>query len=217
MSEPTIKPVGRMKLTTTIDVTLKAGQNNCEMPRMRAIRAEKERKATSAALYAQIGTQIGCYAALSDDESKGARVTCHRPYEMQPLDNDNLSGSFKFPRDEVAAFLGVDDSTDRIHWVYTQAKAERTGVKQSKPGWRKVKDKETGEVSRVRKVVKNVAAYDTRPTITIEVMPVGDIDPQVKRVRELEACLVMWLDEASAPTRSTLPLFTRRLLGMVTT
>jgi hypothetical protein len=211
-----------MKLTTTIDVTLKAGQNNCEMPRVRAIRAEKERLATWGALCDALPRQGGRLDALAAEPLMGARVTCHRPYEMQPLDNDNLSGSFKFPRDEVARFLGVDDSTDRIHWIYTQTKAERTGVKQSKPGWRKVKDKETGVVTKVRKVVKNVAAYDTRPTITIEVMPVADIDPQVKRIRELEA-QVSSLTRLSADRQKEVDWLkhqlkeARCLLGMVTT
>jgi hypothetical protein len=208
-----------MKLMTTIDVTLKAGQNNCEMPRVRAIRAEKEREATKHALWQR------CHDitphVLHDRPDLGARVTFHRPYEQRPLDNDNLSGACKYPRDEVAAFLGLDDSTDRIHWIHTQSAAPRTGVKQSKPGWKKVKDKKTGEVTRVRKVVKNVAAYDTRPTITIEVMPVGDIDPQVKRVRELEEALDRWavfyVAALQGDQNHDLVQHTRRLLGMVTT
>jgi hypothetical protein len=84
-----------------------------------------------------------------------------------------------------------------------------------------VKDKKTGEVTRVRKVVKNVAAYDTRPTITIEVMPVGDIDPQVKRVRELEEALDRWavfyVAALQGDQNHDLVQHTRRLLGMVTT
>ncbi len=182
-----------MKLTTTIDVTLKAGQNNCERPLIRSLRAEKERKATWSALCESLTHSADMRIdALMHDAAVGARVSFHRPYEQRPLDNDNLSGSFKYPRDEVARFLGLDDATDRIHWIYTQSKAERTGTKQSKPGWRNVKDKETGITTKVRKAVKGIAAYDTRPTVTIEVLPVQDIDPQAKRVRELEACLDKW-------------------------
>jgi hypothetical protein len=89
-------------------------------------------------------------------------------------------------RDEVAAFLGVDDRSDRIHWVYTQEKG------------------------------KNL-----KPTITIEVMPVGDIDPQAKRVRELEAMLDRWVTFARCVLGThdghDIVTSTRRLLGMVTT
>jgi hypothetical protein len=116
----------------------------------------------------------------------GARVTLMRPIARIPLDTDNLSGAFKGVRDEVAAFLGVDDRSDRIHWVYTQEKGK--GLK---------------------------------PTVTIEVLPVGDIDPQVKRVRELEAQLDRWLTFGVVALGTAedhdIVTSTRRLLGMVTT
>jgi hypothetical protein len=101
-----------------------------------------------------------------------------RPIARIPLDSDNLSGAFKGVRDEVASFLGVDDRSDRIHWVYTQEKGK--GLK---------------------------------PTVTIEVMPVADIDPQVKRVRELERIIAHIEDEGCADCRAMVA----RLLGMVTT
>lgn len=172
-----------MKLTTTIDVQLISKANAREHRRVRDQRIIKEREATTFALH--LADKL---ATLSFEQ--GARVTLSRPYHETPLDDDNIRAAFKAVRDAVAEFLGVDDGEERLHFIYQQTKAVRTGVKQSKPGWKKVKDKETGEVTRVRKVVKNVAAYDTRPTVTIEVMPVQDIDPQVKRVRELEAEVV---------------------------
>jgi len=168
-----------MKLTTTIDVQLISKANAREHRRVRDQRIIKEREATTFALH--LADKL---ATLSFEQ--GARVTLSRPYHETPLDDDNIRAAFKAVRDAVAEFLGVDDGEERLHFIYQQTKAVRTGVKQSKPGWKKVKDKETGEVTKVRKVVKNVAAYDTRPTVTIEVMPVQDIDPQVKRVRELE-------------------------------
>ena len=118
----------------------------------------------------------------------------------------NLSGSFKYPRDEVARFLGVDDATDRIHWIYTQTKAVQIGSS--------VKEGRT----------KASPDYDTRPTVTIEVMPVQDIDPQAKRVRELEdeiertrfranalhSCLRRWVEEGVQPLEA------KRLIQVLT-
>ena len=45
---------------------------------------------------------------------------------VRDLDTDNLAGGFKSVRDEVAAWLGVGDSTrDPITWVYEQQRGER--------------------------------------------------------------------------------------------
>ena len=208
-----------MKLTTTIDVTLISKANAREHRRVRDQRIIKERQATMAALPHTLFDGTTFAGAITHD--RGARVTLSRPYHETPLDDDNIRAAFKAVRDAIADFLGVDDGEDRLHWIYQQTKAEHVGVKQSKPGWKKVKDKKTGEVTRVRKVVKNVAAYDTRPTITIEVMPVGDIDPQVKRVRELEEALDRWavfyVAALQGDQNHDLVQHTRRLLGMVTT
>lgn len=163
-----------MKLTTTIDVQLGRGQNMREGWHATAGRKDKEKKATRAALYAAHGIAYEegrCGWGLFDRE--GARITVVRPYSPSsgPMDTDNLSGSFKYPRDEIAAFLGVDDGSPRLHFIYTQAVAVKLGMSEKKGRTKASPD------------------YDTRPTVTIEVLPVADIDPQVKRVRELEACL----------------------------
>jgi len=141
-----------VKLTTTIDVQLGRGLNVREHHYTRAKRVKAEREATKSALKGPF-----VYGALHADD--GARITLHRPWARVPLDSDNLSGAFKGVRDEVASFLGVDDKSERLHWIYTQSKQPK----------------------------------GTRPTVTIEVMPVQDIDPQVKRVRELEAMLREWV------------------------
>jgi len=173
-----------MKLTTTIDVTLGRGQNMREHYRVRADRVKEEREATARALPATLFDGSTMRGALTDD--RGARVTLMRPIARIPLDTDNLSGAFKGVRDEVASYLGVDDRSDRIHWVYTQEKGK--GLK---------------------------------PTVTIEVLPVGDIDPQVKRVRELEQQLDRWLTFGVVALGTAeghdIVTSTRRLLGMVTT
>lgn len=142
-----------MKLTTTIDVALGRGQNMREHYAVRAKRVKAEREATKAALWCQSKMQPW---ALDEHTTHGARITLHRPWARVALDSDNLSGAFKGVRDEVASFLGVDDKSERLHWIYTQSKQPK----------------------------------GTFPTVTIEVMPVQDIDPQVKRVRELEAEVV---------------------------
>ena len=163
-----------MKLTTTIDVQLGRGQNMREGWHATAGRKDKEKKATKAALYDAKGItpRAGqCGHGLFSDE--GARITVVRPYNPSsgPMDSDNLSGSFKYPRDEIAAFLGVDDGSPRLHFIYQQAVAVKLGMSVKKGRTKASPD------------------YDTRPTVTIEVMPVADIDPQVKRVRELEVGL----------------------------
>lgn len=166
-----------MKLTTTIDVALGRGQNMRESWHATAGRKDKEKKATKKALESHTNTnQLVSVLAYFDD--LGARITVVRPYSPSagPMDSDNLSGSFKYPRDEIAAFLGVDDGSPRLHFIYQQTIAVKLGVSVKKGRTKASPD------------------YDTRPTITIEVMPVQDIDPQVKRVRELEAGLRQTMD-----------------------
>ena len=166
-----------MKLTTTIDVALGRGQNMREGWHATAGRKDKEKKATKAALIEADPWQ-DMFHCLDGALEAGARITVVRPYSPSaaPMDSDNLSGSFKYPRDEIAAFLGVDDGSPRLHFIYQQTVAVKLGM----------------SVKKGRK--KASPDYDTRPTVTIEVMPVQDIDPQVKRVRELERQLQRWVD-----------------------
>ena len=157
-------------LTARIDVTLLRGQNNREHHRVRAKRVAAERKATLAALDdVQWSTDSLEVLAMLCEEDTGARVTLTRPYQVTPLDSDNLSASFKAPRDAIAEFLGLDDASDRLHWVYRQEPAVVLG-KSKKPG------KSRASPDR-----------DTRPTVLIEVLPVEDIDPNVRAIRVLRA------------------------------
>lgn len=148
-----------MKLTTTIDVQLGRGQNMREQHFARAKRVKAERSETNVSLelHPSRNSFVSVLAYFAD---LGARITLHRPWARVPLDSDNLSGAFKGVRDEIASFLGVDDKSERLHWIYTQSKQPK----------------------------------GTLPTVTIEVLPVQDIDPQVKRVRELEAGLRQTMD-----------------------
>lgn len=164
-----------MKLTTTIDVQLGRGQNMREHYRVRANRVKAEREATARSLVPYDESDVQ-HAMIC--HTNGARVTLSRPWARVPLDSDNLSGAFKGVRDEVAAFLGVDDRSERLHWIYTQSKQPK----------------------------------GTLPVVTIEVLPVADIDPQAKRVRELEAMLGRWLIVGNPPSNSMIAAETRVLL-----
>lgn len=157
-------------LTARIDVTLLRGQNNREHHRVRAKRVAAEREATLTDLeFAEweIGKDLA--AELLSSPETGARVTLVRPYQVTPLDSDNLSASFKAPRDAIAEFLGLDDASARLHWVYLQSPAVVLG-KSTKPG------KSRASPDR-----------DTRPTVTIEVLPVDRIDPQAEALAQAEA------------------------------
>jgi hypothetical protein len=153
-------------LTARVDVTLLRGQNNREHHRVRAARVAAEREATLAALAA--GDWRGDPVSLRRPEL-GARVTIVRPFVATPLDSDNLSAACKAPRDAVAQFLGVDDASARLHWVYLQAPAVVLG-RSTKPG-------------RTRASTD----HDTRPLLRIEVMPVANIDPQAEALAQAEA------------------------------
>lgn len=41
------------------------------------------------------------------------------------LDDDNVRGALKGVRDEVAAWLGIDDADPRVQWCYAQQKCKR--------------------------------------------------------------------------------------------
>lgn len=58
------------------------------------------------------------------------RVTFTRLFVRgRGLDSDNLAGAFKACRDEVAAWVGLDDGDPRYTWVYEQAIHPTAGVR----------------------------------------------------------------------------------------
>jgi hypothetical protein len=86
--------------------------------RVRQRRAKAERLQTRIALIV-MGAEIGrdavpqppCQVALT-------RIA------PRDLDSDNLSPSCKSIRDEIAAFLGIDDRDPRVTWVYDQRRGK---------------------------------------------------------------------------------------------
>ena len=55
-------------------------------------------------------------------------VTLTRHYRSNKLDDDNLAGSLKAIRDGICDRLGVDDGSDKVRFIYQQAKGQ-TGVR----------------------------------------------------------------------------------------
>jgi len=80
--------------------------------RARSDRVKKEREAVSWMLKNQTRPAIPCTV----------RLTRHAP--SNGLDSDNLAGSLKGVRDEIAKWLGVDDKDSaRVRYVYAQTRA----------------------------------------------------------------------------------------------
>lgn len=52
-------------------------------------------------------------------------VVLRRISPNRKLDKDNLQGSLKGVRDQVAAWLHVDDSNDLVTWFYRQERREK--------------------------------------------------------------------------------------------
>jgi hypothetical protein len=47
---------------------------------------------------------------------------------VRKLDDDNLAGGCKGVRDQIAAWLGIDDGSDRLTWRYRQEKSKEYGL-----------------------------------------------------------------------------------------
>lgn len=45
------------------------------------------------------------------------------------MDSDNLTRSLKAVRDEIAAWLGIDDGSAQVQWVYEQEKTDAYSVR----------------------------------------------------------------------------------------
>lgn len=105
-----------------VSFTIEAKIRTVSMANVRehwAVRA-KRNKIHRAAIAGHFGW---CPQALKD--TPFPLVVTFTRYGKRLLDDDNLSGSFKSIRDEVAAQLGRDDGPGSgIMWRYTQHKAK---------------------------------------------------------------------------------------------
>lgn len=82
----------------------------------RARRTKRERGVVGLMLRAELGRVVWL------DDDGGAVVVQLKRIAPRKLDDDNLRGALKAVRDEVAAFLGVDDGDARVEWAYDQAR-----------------------------------------------------------------------------------------------
>lgn len=100
-----------------VPISLGRGQNGREHHMERARRVKRERVAVAWVLLA------------GKPPAGPVRVTLTRLKAGKGLDSDNLVGSLKAPRDQVAAWLGRDDADPSIVWAYAQGSApEKQGA-----------------------------------------------------------------------------------------
>jgi hypothetical protein len=93
--------------TFTIPIRTVSATNAREHHMVRARRVKSERWATMA--MCPPGMPVPCTVHMT-------RVA------PRPLDDDNLRGALKGPRDQIAVALKVDDRDPRVTWEYAQRK-----------------------------------------------------------------------------------------------
>lgn len=82
--------------------------------RVRQRRAKDQRNLVALVLRGTVTSYMMAVAPLV--------VTITRVAPSRGLDSDNLAGSAKHVRDQIAAELGVDDRDDRVSWHVAQAR-----------------------------------------------------------------------------------------------
>ena len=99
-----------MSLTLTIPIRTKTGLNSREHPLARKRRVQQERAMTALMLRGHLRPDGGFPVVVE--------LTRISP---RLADGDNAIGGCKALRDEVAAWLGVDDGdAERVRWFYRQ-------------------------------------------------------------------------------------------------
>ena len=109
-----------MSLSISVPIRLVSEANAHEHWRKRCARANGQRNAVRSVLWATLGSLAGRRRL---DEWGSARVLITR-VAPRSLDSDNAVGSCKHVRDEIAAWLGVDDRNPRVTWDVEQRKGE---------------------------------------------------------------------------------------------
>lgn len=99
-----------MSLTITIPIRTKTGLNSREHPLARVRRVRRERAVTALMLRGHLRPDGGFPVVVE--------LTRISP---RLADSDNAIGGCKAIRDEIAAWLGMDDGdTERVRWHYRQ-------------------------------------------------------------------------------------------------
>lgn len=108
-------------IQVTIPIRTTTGLNSRESWQARAKRVKRERAATMQALLAFVHWErkTKLLRVLA-----GAGVVSVELERVSPreADSDNVVGGLKAVRDEVAAWLGIDDGDPRIVWSYSQSR-----------------------------------------------------------------------------------------------
>ena len=78
-----------------------------------------QRNAAAFALRGNGRTWLTHWKGMASNERLCLHVTLTR-VGPRALDDDNLAHAFKAVRDEVAAFVGLDDGSKRFTWAYRQ-------------------------------------------------------------------------------------------------
>jgi hypothetical protein len=114
---------GKLELKFFVPIRLGRGENNREVVGQRIARVKAERRAV---FLATLGRIRGLLMALGDGPPlPPCTVTFTRVAPGRGLDPDeNLPGSCKAVKDELAAMLGVDDRDPRVTWRYQQERGE---------------------------------------------------------------------------------------------
>jgi hypothetical protein len=104
--------VGAVSLTVRVPQLLPSSLNSREHWRPKAARVKRERGMVRLVLGSR------------EPPPLPVRVTLTR-CSVGMLDDDNAVGAMKAVRDEVAAWLGIDDRDPRVTWRVEQAKVPR--------------------------------------------------------------------------------------------
>ena len=93
--------------------------NAREHPMQRARRVKRERWNTAAVLHGHPKPELPCV------------VTMTRVGPSNGLDSDNLVSSCKGVRDQIAAWLGIDDKSPLVWWMCEQRRGKEWAVEVS--------------------------------------------------------------------------------------
>lgn len=105
-------------LTLTIPCTVVSEANRRDYWAVRYRRSQQQKAATMIELAKE------CLSPKQRAARFGGAVTVRLTRAGgKRMDSDNLAGSFKAIRDQIAAWLGRDDGEESITWVYGQRPA----------------------------------------------------------------------------------------------